>query len=54
MTDAEILDLVRQMRAAQGEYFRTRTRLDLQRAKDLEAKVDKAIAEHASRQGSLI
>lgn len=54
MTDTEILDLVCQMRAAQREYFRTRDRGALQHSKSLEAKVDKAIAERAKWQGSLI
>ena len=54
MTDAEIIDLVRWMRAAQKAYFKTRNRVDLVASKDLEAKVDKALTERAAGQGKLI
>jgi hypothetical protein len=37
--------LVAKMRAAQKEYFRTRSRVSLSEAKQLEAAVDEAIAE---------
>jgi hypothetical protein len=54
MTDAEILDIVSKMRAAQKAYFKTRDRADLEASKDLERKVDKAMAERAAAQGALI
>ena len=49
MTDAELIDLVRQMRLAQQDYFRTREGRLLSRAKGLEADVDKALAERLSK-----
>jgi hypothetical protein len=59
MTDAEILDLVRQMRAAQKGYFKARregnqgrSELDLSRA--LERDVDRALAERARGQKALL
>lgn len=54
MTDAEILELVRQMRAAQRTYFTTRAVADLRRSKDLERQVDRALAARFSPQGTLI
>ena len=54
MTDAEIIELVRWMRAAQKAYFKTRARADLETSKDLERKVDKALTERASGQGTLV
>ena len=42
----EFIELVRQMREAQKEYFRTRDRQVLQRSKALEKRVDALIAEY--------
>ena len=36
----EFIELVRQMRAAQKEYFKTRSKDVLNRSKELERKVD--------------
>lgn len=36
----EFIELVREMRAAQKEYFRTRSKDVLNRSKELERKVD--------------
>lgn len=54
MTDADILDIVSKMRAAQKAYFKTRDRADLEASKDLERQVDKALTERAAGQGKLI
>ena len=43
MTSREFFYLVAQMRAAQSEYFRTRSQLDLRRARVLENNVDQEI-----------
>jgi hypothetical protein len=40
MTDNQFRDLVRRMREAQREYFRTRSHFVLQRSKELEKQVD--------------
>jgi hypothetical protein len=57
MTDAELLDLVVRMRAAQKAYFKERREGNLGRdqlrlSQELERLVDKRLAERA--QGSLI
>ena len=59
MTDTEILELVRQMRAAQRHFFAARReggndRKALEASKDLEHQVDKALAARFSPQGSLL
>lgn len=54
MTDAELLELVQRMRAAQRRYFETRDRGDLNKSKDLERQVDKALAARFSAQGALL
>jgi hypothetical protein len=60
MTDAEILELVRQMRAAQRHYFAVRREggphiEPLEESKRLERfDVDKALAARFSTQGTLI
>ena len=54
MTDAEILTLVSQMRAAQKRYFKYRTGTTLNESKELERQVDKALAARLSLQGTLI
>ena len=46
MSEKEFYDLVRQMRNAQKEYFRTRDRRILTCSKELERRVDKALQEH--------
>lgn len=43
MKTEEIIELVRQMRAAQRKYFTMRTAHNLEAAKALEARVDAAI-----------
>lgn len=45
----EFIELVRQMREAQKEYFRTRDRQVLQRSKALEKRVDALIAEYDNK-----
>jgi hypothetical protein len=45
MTDADLIALVERLRAKQREYFRTRTSQALQESKDLEQRVNRAIAE---------
>jgi len=37
------IGLVKDMRAAQKDYFRTRSKQSLSKAKDLEAKVDRLL-----------
>jgi hypothetical protein len=55
MTDAEIIELVRQMRAAQKRFFANRTEQGvLQEAKKLERLVDAAIEARKVGQGSLL
>jgi hypothetical protein len=54
VTDAEIIALVREMRAAQKAYFKARARADLEASKVLERKVDKALTERAAGQGALV
>ena len=44
MTTGELADLVRQMRDAQKAYFRTRNTFDLAISKDIERRVDRAVA----------
>ena len=53
MTD--FMELVKEMRSAQKEYFRTRDANVLNRSKDLEKKVDRAIdnAEEEEKGGTL-
>ena len=43
ITQHPFLALVAELRQAQRDYFTTRTSGDLKRAKELEAKVDKAL-----------
>lgn len=44
MGSAEFYSLVREMRKAQIEYFRTRSQDSLKRSKALEKKVDEALS----------
>ena len=46
----EFIELVRQMREAQKEYFRTRDKNVLQRSKELERKVDTYISQRVINQ----
>ncbi len=48
MTYSEFIDLVRKMRGAQKEYFKTRDKYVLEKSKALERQVDKALAEGIS------
>ena len=54
MTDAEIIDLVRQMRAAQKAYFKTRNLEHLTTSKRLEREIDKELTERAAGQERLV
>jgi hypothetical protein len=45
MTEPDLRDLVRRMRAKQKEYFRTRDTTVLRESKDLERRVDDALEE---------
>lgn len=59
MTDSEILNLVRRMRAAQKAYFKARRegnqgRYELDLSRTLERDVDKALTERTKGQGTLI
>lgn len=47
MTTGEFADMVKKMREAQKNYFRTRLQRDLKLSKELEKKVDDALAERA-------
>ena len=47
MTTGEFADMVQKMREAQKSYFRTRLQRDLALSKELEKKVDDALAERA-------
>ena len=44
MTSAEFYSLVREMRNAQREYFRTRSKDSLMKSKALEKQVDEALS----------
>ena len=46
----EFMQLVREMRNAQKEYFKTRDKNVLQRSKELERKVDACIAQRVINQ----
>ena len=47
MTTGEFADMVQKMREAQKSYFKTRLQRDLALSKNLEKKVDDALAERA-------
>ena len=53
MTWQTFFDTVKDMRAAQREYFRTRDFTALGISKELERKVDKLIEQHESKQQEL-
>jgi hypothetical protein len=46
----EFIELVREMRNAQKEYFKTRDKNVLQRSKELERKVDSFLAQQVINQ----
>jgi hypothetical protein len=50
----EFVELVRQMREAQRQYFKTRHTDALNRSKDLERRVDMWIKEQQNNQGNLL
>lgn len=43
MEDKDFKELVKRMRFAQKEYFRTRSKVALQKSKDLEKEVDREL-----------
>ncbi len=45
MNVEEFITLVREMRDAQKEYFKTRNKIILAKSKDLERKVDKMLSQ---------
>jgi hypothetical protein len=45
MTTVELARLIVEMRAAQKEYFRTRTQGALERSKQLERQLDRAVVD---------
>lgn len=53
MSDHQFRDLVRKMRQAQKEYFRTRNSGWLRLSKDLERKVDDALGGEPEASGDL-
>jgi arsenate reductase-like glutaredoxin family protein len=53
MTLDELAALVRQMRQAQNEYFRERSPQYLNLSKELERRVDRAVADILDKQGTL-
>lgn len=50
MNDKDFLELVRQMREAQKQYFKTRWVDDLRKSKKLEKQVDDEIANKVQNQ----
>ena len=53
MNAAEIIKLVKKMRDAQNAYFKLRDGITLNEARQLEVKVDDAIAGYDNGQGNL-
>ena len=49
MTTGDFADLVKKMRDAQKEYFKTRSSDSLQRSKDYERKVDEVLSSREKR-----
>lgn len=49
MTTGDFADLVKKMRGAQKEYFKTRSSDSLQRSKDYERKVDEVLSSREKR-----
>ena len=49
MTTGDFADLVKKMRDAQKEYFKTRSSDSLQRSKDYERKVDEVLLSREKR-----
>jgi hypothetical protein len=54
MTDAELIETVRQMRAAQKSYFKTRGSFYLDESKRLERRIDEELAARAAGQSKLL
>lgn len=54
MTDADLIDVVWQMREAQKEYFRDRTRVNLDYAEELERVVDDEFERRAKPPGKTL
>lgn len=54
MTNAQFIELVREMRYAQRQYFKDRTQSALTRAKDLERKVDRHLEQQTAYQQSAL
>jgi hypothetical protein len=46
MTETDFRELVKKMRLAQKEYFRTRSQVVLGTAKELEKQVDRCLDQH--------
>ncbi len=53
MKTDELIALVEEMRTEQKAYFRTREPIHLSHSKELERRVDRAIAEFKDKQGKL-
>ena len=49
MTTGDFADLVKKMRDAQKEYFKTRSNDSLRRSKDYERKVDEVLSSREKR-----
>lgn len=52
MTTGEFADLVHDMRAAQKEYFKTRSKETLEKSKILESRVDRLLEERKNREAA--
>ena len=52
MTTGEFADLVHNMRAAQKEYFKTRSKEALEKSKILESRVDRLLGERKNREAA--
>lgn len=52
MTTGEFADLVHDMRAAQKEYFKTRSKEALEKSKILESRVDSLLEERKNREAA--
>ena len=53
MTHSQFLELVREMRFSQKQYFRDRTQSALTKAKELEVRVDKNLLETSTKHQQL-
>lgn len=52
MTTGEFADLIHDMRAAQKEYFKTRSKEALEKSKILESRVDRLLGERKNREAA--